>query len=172
MTHSREHVRTEDPLFGEIGVLLDGKAGELTVEGEAIPRAAIRRAPETQLELHVPIGTRDADRLTMTVDGSAVRLAPSKGFLTRASYRVDVHRGDTDYRLVPVTIGESRLLRDGTPMGAFTSTGDGVVGVEWANDASPGPEDAAVGYGLAAAFGTGADPVWKLTLDAVLHLWP
>ncbi|MET9969917.1 hypothetical protein ABZZ80_29325 [Streptomyces sp. NPDC006356] len=172
MTHSVEHIRTHDPLYGRVDVLLDEKAGELTVEGEAIPGVTIRRAPETQLEVHVPIGTRDGDRLTMTVDGSAVRLAPSKGFLTRSSYRVDVCHGDTEYRLVPVTIGESRLLLDGTPIGTFTSTGDGVVRVEWADGVSHRPEDAAVGYGLAAAFGTGAEPMWKLTLDALLNLWP
>ncbi|MFJ6495571.1 hypothetical protein OG280_08890 [Streptomyces virginiae] len=34
------------------------------------------------------------------------------------------------------------------------------------------PYDASVGYGLAAAFGTGAEPMWQLTLNAALDLWP
>lgn len=36
----------------------------------------------------------------------------------------------------------------------------------------PEPYDASVGYALAAAFGTGAEPMWKLTLNAALDLWP
>jgi hypothetical protein len=39
-------------------------------------------------------------------------------------------------------------------------------------DADPEPRDAAIGYALAAAFGTGAEPMWKLTLEAVLAMWP
>ncbi|MFJ4684972.1 hypothetical protein [Streptomyces sp. NPDC088789] len=172
MTHSVEHIRTQDPHYGWVDVRLDEESGELTVEGEAIPSVAIRRARETQLEVHVPIGTRDHKRLSMTIDGAAARLAPSKGFLTRSSYRVDVYHGSIGYRLVPVTIGESHLLRSGILSGTYTSTGNGVVRVEWADGGAHRPEDAAVGYGLAAAFGTGAEPMWKLTLDALLTLLP
>ncbi|MET9931929.1 MULTISPECIES: hypothetical protein [unclassified Streptomyces] len=36
----------------------------------------------------------------------------------------------------------------------------------------PEPHDASLGHALAAAFGTGAEPMWRLTLYAVLDLWP
>ncbi|MEN2422520.1 hypothetical protein AABB02_30985 [Streptomyces rimosus] len=39
---------------------------------------------------------------------------------------------------------------------------------EWEKGAAPVPYDASVGYALAAAFGTGAEPMWKLAWDAVL----
>ncbi|MET7296930.1 hypothetical protein ABZS79_33360 [Streptomyces griseoloalbus] len=172
MTDNVEHVRVHDPLFGPVDVRLDGAAGELSLKGDVLPGVVVRRAPGTQLEVHVPIGTRDAMRLTMAIDGSEARLTPSKGFLTRTSYRVDVHYDGAHYRLIPVTTGESRLLRDGAALGTFISTGDGVVSVEWRDEAGQEPRDAAVGYSLAASFGTGAEPMWKLTLDAVLNLIP
>ncbi|MFD6885635.1 hypothetical protein [Streptomyces sp. NPDC059957] len=104
--------------------------------------------------------------VTMTVDGVVVRLVPAKGFLTRRSYRVDADR----YRMVPCSLGESRLLLGGERIGVFTSVGDGRVGAEWQHESRRTPDDAAVGYALAAAFGTGAEPMWKLTLDAALSL--
>ncbi|MCJ0875156.1 hypothetical protein [Streptomyces sp. AP-93] len=42
---------------------------------------------------------------------------------------------------------------------------------EWQDKGRRTPDDAAVGYALAAAFGTGAEPMWKLTLDAALSLF-
>lgn len=126
----------------------------------------------------MPIGTRDPDHLTLLVDGAEETLRPSKGFLTRRSYRVEVVSGarECGYLLVPDSLGTSRLLRDERLLGIFTSTGDGNVTVEWEAESDSGrvlePYDASVGYALAAAFGTGAEPMWKLTLNAVLELWP
>ncbi len=94
-------------------------------------------------------------------------LIPAKGFLTRRSYRVDAG----PYRLVPCSLGESRVLLDGEQIGVFTSVGDGRVWFEWQNEGRRTPDDAAVGYALAAAFGTGAEPMWKLNLDAALSLF-
>ncbi|MEV6728370.1 MULTISPECIES: hypothetical protein [unclassified Streptomyces] len=105
--------------------------------------------------------------VTMTIDGAVVRLVPAKGFLTRHSYRVDADR----YRLVPFSLSESSLLLDGERIGVFTSVGDGRVWAEWHDETRRTPDDAAVGYALAAAFGTGAEPMWKLTLDAALSLF-
>ncbi|MFG2138109.1 hypothetical protein [Streptomyces sp. NPDC048650] len=172
--HPIAYMSADDPLFGAVGVVLDHETGVLVVDGDGVPRADVRRAAGTPLESHVPIGTRDPGRLTMSVDGTAVSLRPSKGFLTRRSYRVDAGSGAKGYghRLVPVSLGTSRLLRDDTPLSVFTSTGDGNVTAEWETGTVPGPYDASVGYALAAAFGTGAEPIWKLTLDAALAMWP
>ncbi|WP_149827063.1 hypothetical protein [Streptomyces tailanensis] len=172
--YSFTHVCADDPLFGSIGIELDHENGALVVDGGGLPRAEMTRAAGTPLESHVPIGTRDPQCLIMTVDDTAVTLRPAKGFLTRRSYRVDVGSEETGsgHRLVPDSLGSSRLLRDGVVIGAFTSTGDGEVTAEWEPDAAPEPHDAAIGYALAAAFGTGAEPMWKLTLEAVLAMWP
>lgn len=164
--HVFDYIPVDDPRFGRVDVRLDGNAGELIVEGEGIPKAVVRRADGTPLESHVPIGTRATGFLTMTVAGAEVQLVPAKGFLTRRSYRVDAGR----YRLVPCSLGESRLLLDGERIGVFTSVGDGRVWAEWQHESRRTPDDAAVGYALAAAFGTGAEPMWKLTLDATLSL--
>lgn len=169
--HSCPYEPADDPLFGAVTVALDHEAGRLVVDGDRIPRAKVRRAEGTTVAPQVPIGTRDPDRLSMEVGGTAVPLRPAKGFLTRRSYRVDIGGGDSGYRyrLVPVSLGSSRLLRGGVPLGVFSSTGDGKVSVEW-KGGQPEEYDASVGYALAAAFGTGADPMWKLALDALLDL--
>ncbi len=87
----------------------------------------------------MPIGTRDPERLTLTVDGTEETLRPAKGFLTRRSYRVEATsttRGHT-YRLVPDSLATSRLLRDGRLLGVFTSSGDGHVTADWETPDAP-----------------------------------
>lgn len=164
----------DDAFFGAVVIELDHEAGTLEVSGGGLPVAGIRRAPGGTADSHVPIGTRDPRRLTLVVDGAGETLRPAKGFLTRRSYRVEVVSAAREcaYVLVPDSLGTSRLLRDRRRLGVFTSTGDGKVSVEWEPGSVPEPYDASVGYALAAAFGTGAEPMWRLTLDAVLDLWP
>ncbi|MET9100751.1 hypothetical protein [Streptomyces antibioticus] len=166
-----------DRLFGAVHIALDHEDGALAVSGDGVPRTEIRRIAGTPLESHVPIGTRDQRRLTLSVDGADEALRPAKGFLTRRSYRVEVESTAQGhgYLLVPDSLGTSRLLRDGRLLGVFTSTGDGTVSAAWEGSNSAErvePHDAAVGYALAAAFGTGAEPMWKLTLNVLLELWP
>ncbi|MER7738309.1 hypothetical protein ABTX34_08195 [Streptomyces sp. NPDC096538] len=77
----------------------------------------------------------------------------------------------------PNSLGTSRLLRDGRRLGIFTSTGDGMVSADWeervpGSETAPEPYDASVGYALATAFGTGAEPMRKLILNAALEMWP
>ncbi|MFJ4869488.1 hypothetical protein [Streptomyces sp. NPDC088757] len=172
------YVPADDPHFGAVAIELDHSAGTLAVRGAGLPTVEVRRAPGTTPDTHVPIGTRDPERLTLTVDGTEETLRPAKGFLTRRSYRVEATsatRGHA-YLLVPDSLDTGRLLRDGRPLGVFTSSGDGHVTADWeAPNASahpPEPYDASMGYALAAAFGTGAEPMGRLVLDAVLDLWP
>ncbi|MFJ9769315.1 hypothetical protein ACIRUY_36495 [Streptomyces erythrochromogenes] len=164
---SYSHPPTEDALFGTVSVELDHEAGTLVVTGDRVPRVVMERTGGAEAESHVPIGTRDPARLVLRIAGEEVELMPSKGFLTRGSYRVDVG----EHRFVPVSLDGSRLSRGGVDLGLFVSTGDGRVSAEW-EDGQPQGYDAAVGYALAAAFGTGAEPAWKLTLDAVLEAMP
>ncbi|MFE2145459.1 hypothetical protein ACFXA3_27610 [Streptomyces sp. NPDC059456] len=172
------YVPADDPLFGAIRIELDHEAGTLGVSGHGLPPVEIRRAPGTSPVSHVPIGTRDPEHLTLLVDGAGTALRPSKGFLTRRSYRVEVVSAAREcrYVLVPDSLGTSRLLRDGRLLGVFASTGDGHVSADWEAASATGeaqePYDASVGYGLAAAFGTGAEPMWQIALNAALELWP
>jgi len=106
------------------------------------------------------------------VDGEEATIAPGKGKLRRRSYRVDVRLAGTSYRLVPDSIPSSRLLRDGKHIGDFSSDGDRKVIAEWREGAAVEPLDAAVGYTLAAAFGTGGQPMWLMAADAISTALP
>ncbi|WP_228774978.1 hypothetical protein [Streptomyces sp. NRRL B-1677] len=162
----------QDDRFGDITVLLNDEEGWVEVLGDAIPPAAVDRAPEAETESHIPIGTRNGDHLSMTVDGEPVALAPAKGKLSRRSYAVDVTRDGVAYRLVPDSIAGSRLLKDGKHLGDFSSDGDGRVLAEWKEGAEVSPADASVGYALAAAFGTGGQPMWMVAIEAAAELLP
>lgn len=162
----------EDEHFGAITVRLDTQQGEVTVEGDSVPRVVLRRTAGTDAADHIPVGTRDGALLTLTVDGEEAAVAPAKGRLTRHSYRVDVHHAGHAWRLVPDSIPGSRLLRDERHVGDFSSGGDGQVLAEWREDAEPDATDAALGYALTAAFGTGAQPMWMIAMEMVGDLIP
>ncbi|MET9835999.1 hypothetical protein ABZ078_43515 [Streptomyces sp. NPDC006385] len=162
----------EDSLFGPLTVHLDTEHGQVVVEGGAIPRIVLSRAAGTEAEEHIPVGTRDGGALTLTVDGEQAGIHPAKGRLTRRSYRVDVRHARHVWRLVPDSLPDSRFLRDGRRLGAFTCEGDGRVSADWRADAAPDAVDVALGYALAAAFGTGAQPMWMLVADAIGDLIP
>ncbi|PCG87875.1 hypothetical protein CIB93_00055 [Streptomyces sp. WZ.A104] len=165
---------TEDDHYGEISVELLGEQREkLVVSGERIPTITIVRAPEAEVDDHIVIGTRDPRHLTITVDGEAATIKPGKGKLRRQTYRVDVRHAGIHYRLVPNSIPFSRLTRDGKHLGDFSSDGDRRVIAEWQEDAgTPEPLDAAIGYALSAAFGTGGQPMWMMAVDAISAALP
>ncbi|MES5819466.1 hypothetical protein [Streptomyces sp. RG80] len=162
-----------DSLFGPLTVRLETGGGVVEVEGQTIPRVVLRRATGTKAtNEEVPVGTRKAGLLTLTVDGEGAALAPGRGRLIRRSYRVDVrHRGHL-WRLVPHSMTASRLLRNGQRLGSFASRGDGRVTADWRPTAKPDATDAALGYALAAAFGTGAEPLWASAVDGIGDLIP
>ncbi|MFD9216933.1 hypothetical protein ACIOWI_14420 [Streptomyces sp. NPDC087659] len=153
-------------------VRLDHPAGIVEVAGTGLPLVRIVRSPGTEAHPHIPVGTRDRALLTLTVDGAPARIVPGRGRLLRSSYRVDAFTGDTRYRLVPCSLDSSRFLRDGAPLGTFTSEGDGHVRSEGFADAGAQPRDIAVGTALAAAFGTGGQPWWATALDMAGELTP
>ncbi|MFH8410503.1 hypothetical protein ACH4FX_37855 [Streptomyces sp. NPDC018019] len=163
----------EDRIFGRVGLDLDAAAGLLTVRGERVPTAELRRAPGAAPAGFVPIGTRDGAALRLTVEGRPAHLAPGRGRLTRRSHRVDVVHGGVRYRLLPDSPNGSRLVKDGRRIADFSSDGAGHVWADWHPDVAPPlREDAAIGYALAAAFGTGAEPFRRLLLQAVLDtIW-
>ena len=62
------------------------------------------------------------------------------------------------------SLGTSRRCATAVSSSSSRSTGDGTVGAEREEPKSGkrvGPDDAAAGYALGAAFGTGAEPMWE-----------
>ncbi|MFD0124810.1 hypothetical protein [Streptomyces virginiae] len=171
MNDETDRAPIEDTRFGAITVRQGGQ-DRIEVDGEAIPRVTLERAPATEADPQIAIGTRDPAHLTMRVDDTAVELQPAKGRLSRHSYRVDVTYDGADYRLVPDSVPSSRLTRDGIHLGDFSSDGDETVIAEWREDREIRPADAAIGYALASAFGTGAQPMWMMIVDGVTSALP
>ncbi|MER6299056.1 hypothetical protein ABT247_05695 [Kitasatospora sp. NPDC001539] len=161
----------EDTLFGAITVSLEGQE-RVTVSGERIPTVVLARDPDCEPDPQIAIGTRDATHLTLTVDGDPVPLRPGRGRLLRGSYRVETTYDGAAYVLVPDSIPSSRLTRDGKRLGDFSCDGDQIVLARWRDDAPTRPADAAIGYALASAFGTGGHPTWMLLVEAVAALIP
>ncbi|WP_329389289.1 hypothetical protein OG625_35780 [Streptomyces sp. NBC_01351] len=161
----------EDTRFGAITVRQDGQ-DRIEVAGEAIPHVVLERDPAAEADPQIAIGTRDPARLTLRIDGVEVELKPAKGRLSRRSYRVDVEYEGTSYRLVPDSVPSSRLTRDGAHIGDFSSDGDEMVIAEWREGSEIRPADAAIGYALASAFGTGGLPMWMMIVDGVSSALP
>ncbi|MFD9796143.1 hypothetical protein ACFWXK_34890 [Streptomyces sp. NPDC059070] len=145
-------------------VAYDPDTGTVTVHGEGLPAVVLRRTGG-RADDHTPVGTRDAARLALTVDGGAAGLTLPKGRLSRRSYRVDVRCDGGAYRLIPDSLATSRLLRDGRRLGSLTCDGDGRVTADWREGAKVLPLDVSLGYALAAGFGTGAQPMWVTAID-------
>ncbi|GAA3920493.1 hypothetical protein Aau02nite_08800 [Amorphoplanes auranticolor] len=129
--------------------------------------AVIGRLDDTGLKKHIPIGTRDARRLSMAVDGSPVTLRPGSGRYRRGSYQVTVVHGAVTYRFRPKSPDVSRLTRDGRRLGDFELTTAGTVDITWHEEAAAevSVTDAAVGTVLGAASGTGAQFFLLMLLD-------
>ncbi|MFH8891916.1 hypothetical protein ACWGHM_27065 [Streptomyces sp. NPDC054904] len=161
----------DDTLFGGVTVRQDGQ-DRIEVGGEGIPLAVLERSPTTEVDPQIAIGTRDPALLTLSIDGREAGLMPAKGGLSRRSYRVDVTYDGSVYRLVPDSVPSSRLTRDGTHLGDFSCDGDEMVIAEWREGAEVRPVDASIGYALASAFGTGAQPMWMMIVDGVTSALP
>lgn len=163
--------RAVDAVFGPVDIELDRDVGRVVILADQLPPVTIQRSLETELLRYVPIGTRDRTALRMLVGGREQHLEPEKPGLSRRSYRVAAQVDGADLLLTPNTPGTSRLVR-GTSyrgdneLGSFERQSDGSVRASWSGEVTalgvtvqalrPEPVEAAVGYALAAAFGTGA----------------
>ncbi|MGW5848984.1 hypothetical protein ACWFQ8_13720 [Streptomyces sp. NPDC055254] len=160
-----------DTLFGEITVRRQGQ-DRIDVQGGAIPSATLRRDAASPPDPAVAIGTRDPDNLTLHIDGHRADLRPAKGRLSRRSYRVEATYDGARYRLVPDSLTTSRLTREGVHLGDFSCDGDEHPRARWQDGRDVRPADASIGYLLASAFGTGAQPLWMMLTDAVTDALP
>lgn len=172
-THDPYAVITcEDAEFGPVTIATPAAVpGQARVSGPGLPPALITRAGETRDHRQAPIGTRDADRLTMTVGGTPATLTLGAGRLTRSSFKAAVAVSGLAYTCEPTGRHRSVLRRDGQQVALFIWTGNARSSALWrpADEVGPRPEDAAVGYLLATAFGTGAASTRSLLVDAALE---
>lgn len=114
----------------------------------------------------------------MTLDGNEFDVQPSLGRFSRRSYRVEVTGYGHSWLFTPASPTAHRLVQGSrytghNMIGMFTADDD-VVTVEWAQEVrfagaaarkvDSAPLDCALGYLLAAAFGTGA----QLMLAAIV----
>ncbi|GIF07260.1 hypothetical protein [Actinoplanes siamensis] len=150
MTDARPLIADVEQSEGRVAVEVRAESGRAT--------AVVERIRDPKLHRHIPIGTRDREHLRMMVDDVPVILRPGAGRWSRRSYRVVVEHDGRQYVYRPKTSESSRLTRDGFRVGDFTGTNP-----EW--HGSPEPVDAAVGYALAAAFGSGAEFLLAAFLD-------
>jgi hypothetical protein len=156
----------EDPLHGVVIVHTDIERGWVEVAGDGFPAVHLRRSETAELSAYVPIGTRDPAHLTLTVDGAPATLALGRGRFTRGSFRVDAHVEGDHYRFHPSDEHGSRLSRDGQGLGELMLEPETVeLMAVWRPGSDVRPRDAAVGYALATAFGTGAES----TLTMLIH---
>jgi hypothetical protein len=156
----------EDTLHGVVIVHTDIEQGWVEVAGNGFPSVHLRRSKDVDVSQHVPIGTRDPAHLSLTVDGTPATLSPGRGRFTRSSFRVDARVDGVDHHFHPSDEDGSRLSRDGQRLGDLMLEPETVeLMAAWAPDADVRPQDAALGYALATAFGTGAES----TLVMLIH---
>ncbi|GAA4201655.1 hypothetical protein GCM10022252_56710 [Streptosporangium oxazolinicum] len=158
-------IQITDTAVGELTLTLDRDGGSMRVEGDAIPTVVVRRSAEAVARPHIPIGTRGPEHLTMTLDGTEVPLRPAPGRVTRHSYRAEADHAGSTYTLIPTSDVSSGFFRGEYGLGEFTTFADGEVRAGWV--ASPSPEEAAIGYALAACFGSGAEHPLLALLDNI-----
>ncbi|MFE0748152.1 hypothetical protein [Gordonia sp. NPDC058843] len=168
-----------DTEFGDIVIERNRTAGTVTLQGVLVPDAVLTRTGSTTRS-DVPIGTREAIDLRLTLGGSPVTLLPSRGRWSRRSYRILVKSADSAWLFTAATPYEHRLVRGekykgSNEIGLFKATGEDVA-AEWSEQVrvagrvvveapAPTAEDCSLGYLLAASFGTGA----RLLVPAVLE---
>jgi hypothetical protein len=164
-----------DARYGEVAVDLRVDERRVTVSGESIPIATLERAGTAGLDpdglrKDVPIGTRHGRELRLTLDGDRYELHPGRGRFSRRSYRIGVTGRGHEWLFTPATPDSHRLVRGSRYRGdnevAMFTTDESGITAEWSTEirvagvvaaaADPTPADCALGYALAAAFGTGA----------------
>lgn len=148
-----------DALFGEVQIEVDGDAGTVVVRGAAVPTAVLRRRDGARADAHSPIRSRDGAGLDLVVDDTPASIRPGPGRLTRSSYRVDVDLAGRSYRLVADDRDRSVLSRGGERLGQLWAVADDSVSATWDTGREIEATDAALGYLLAAAYGTGGQHV-------------
>ncbi|AXB41593.1 hypothetical protein [Amycolatopsis albispora] len=159
----------DDEHYGELTIRTSDERDVVEVSGVRVPTVVLRRSPGVEPNKFVPIGTRKARHLTMTVNGTGAELRPGPGRLTRRSYRIELTLAGTHYKFTPDINDDMLLTRDGTKIASFTLNDDGEFFVHWDSDGAQ-PADAAIGYALSAAFGTSTTGIFTVLLHGSENL--
>lgn len=168
---------TADRLLRAVHISLDHEGERLRVGGDGLPRVEIRRNAGTPPERHVPIVTRDSERLALSVGGVPETLRPTKGFLTRCSYRVQVEVRATGRWWLPVLDPPGHQpTAAGRPSPRpphvdRERNGEYRVGAGGGRRA-PGAMRRRHRVRARHPLRDGAEPMWDLTLNALLEMWP
>lgn len=158
----------DDAFYDELTIHTSDESGVIEVSGEHVPTVTIKRSPDAALNKFVPIGSRAASDLAMTVAGVEADLLSGKAAWTRGSYRVELTHAGTHYKFTPNSITTTQLIRDGANIVEFSMDDeDGDFLVQWlAKREDSQPADAAIGYALSVAFRTGAMGFFSLLINA------
>jgi hypothetical protein len=164
-----------DTLYGPISVVTNAVDGWVEITGDTIPPVTIEREPGAEPDRTVRLGSRDQDHITLLLDGTPLPLHPGRTGWSRRSHRVRVEHAGTILQLRPVSDASSRLLcgrrvfgplRTRRRLGKFSEKDPKSFTSHWYRwSRRPTPEEAALGYALAAAFGSGADTLIGLDID-------
>jgi hypothetical protein len=163
----------DDPWLGVLTVVTDSDAGRIWVTGPDVPEVDLHRVPGTRSSELIPIGTRRAEDLVLTVGGVSARIRPGPGRLTRRSHDIEVDIGAVRYRARNGPYS-STLLRDGRDIGELylhRVGGDLTAVVDWSEDVDTVTPDAVIGYVLAIAFGAGADHAAAVLVRTVMGIF-
>lgn len=162
----------EDAFYGQFTVTTDN--GQVALHGPSIPTTTIARDAEANVSESIPIGTRDPAALRMTIAGASVSLAPRKvRTFSRRSQLVTVRHAGLDYRFVANSSATAQLRRGDLKVADLSLGDDGDVFAHWLiTKQESKPEDAAIGYTLAIAFGTGSLSLLGFLVEAVGALFP
>lgn len=161
----------EDALFGGLSIVQNDD-GCLMVRGDRLPEVVLRRKNGATINTRVPIGTRDPSCLILSVDGSPALIAPSRGKYSRRSYWVTAEFDGARYLFTPASATVSRLLRDDRRLGDLSTSEDDQIFAEWVDINAIYPTDVAIGYALAASFGTGAKIFILMLIQGMLDAIP
>jgi len=156
-----------DANFGVVRITASQAHDEISVTGEQVPDCGLRRTSTKPDRPDVPIGTRNGAELVITLSGQTGSVSPAPGKYTRGSYRVDALCGGSSYRFEPSSPTASRLMVNGTVLGEILVHERRPDHASWEPVARP--QDVAMGYLLAAAFGAGARRMLGLVLEGLFN---
>lgn len=159
-----------DARYGTVVVETTDDGRGIVVYGDDVPTASITRTGTSEIRSDVPIGTRDGQHLQLLLDGEEYAVRPGRGRFSRRSYRVRVSGHGHEWLFAPATPSSHRLVkgsgyRGDNELGMFTAD-EASITAEWSTEiriagmVAGAPDstssDCALGFVLAAAFGTGA----------------
>ncbi|MGC0362599.1 hypothetical protein ABH922_000583 [Rhodococcus sp. 27YEA15] len=146
----------QDPTHSQVEITFDADTGVVEVRS-GTSHAVLTRRLHAPFRDGIPIGTRTAADLHLTVGGNDVELSMGKGFLSRRSYSISVLGAGPALTFTPVDDATSEFTRDGVRIGALSKDENSDprrTDAEWFG--TPSGDELVIAYALAEAFDCGA----------------